>query len=71
LKDDAQLVAIHGDLDHDTLDRLMTGLVDTADAMRAMSILCMGVHARIVASTIQATKAGVRFKTAAKPRQAA
>jgi hypothetical protein len=64
LKDDAKLVAIHGEIDHDTLDRQMTGLLDTADAMRAMSILCLGVHARIIASTIKAGKTGVRFKAA-------
>jgi hypothetical protein len=72
LKDDAKLVAIHGEIDHDTLDRLMTGLLDTADALRAMSMLCLGVHARIIASTIKATKAGVRAKPApVKPRKAA
>ena len=71
LKDDAHVVAAVGEIDHDTLDRLMTGLLDTADALKAMSLLCVGVHARIVASTISASKAGVRFKAASQPRRAA
>jgi hypothetical protein len=71
LKNDAQLVAVHGEFDHDTLDRRMTGLIDTADALKAMSFLCLGVHARIIASTISASKAGVRFKAASMPRRAA
>jgi hypothetical protein len=36
-----------------------------------MSFLCLGVHARIIASTISASKAGVRFKAASMPRRAA
>jgi hypothetical protein len=63
-KSDEELVAIHGQLDHEAIDGLMTGFLDTAAAMKAMATLCARAHTRIIASTIRASKAGARFKPA-------
>jgi len=69
-KTDADLVSIHGEIDHATLDRIMTSFLDVADAMQAMRLMCLKSHARVTASAIKASKAGVRFAPA-KPHKAA
>jgi hypothetical protein len=56
------LIASHGKLDHAVVDKMMVGLADAAERLKAIAHMAEAAYIRVLASAAAAHKQGVKFK---------
>jgi hypothetical protein len=71
LKTRGELMAMHGTTEHESIDAVLAGLLETGEDLKYLVQICEMAYARIVASATAAHKAGIKFKFADKPAKAA
>jgi hypothetical protein len=64
LKTREDLIAMHGKAEHETIDAMMAGLLETSEALKELVQMCDAAYTRVLASAAAAHKAGVKFKFA-------
>ena len=64
LKTREDLIAMHGKAEHETVDAMMAGFLETGEALKELVQMCDAAYARVLASAAAAHKAGVKFKFA-------
>jgi hypothetical protein len=57
-----ELIASHGELEHELVDKLMANLLETGEWLKAMAEMVESAYARLLASTSAAHLQGVKFK---------
>jgi hypothetical protein len=62
LRTRAQLVAMHGDIDHGHVDQMMAHLCETADWLKATTHMVEAAYLRVLASAAAAHTQGIKFK---------
>ncbi len=62
----ADLIESHKKLDHNTMDKLMAGLLDTCEKLKALASLVDAAYLRLLASASAHFMAGGKFKQATR-----
>jgi hypothetical protein len=62
LKTRAQLVAMHGELEHEHVDEIMGHLAETEEWLKATAYMVNAAYLRVLASAAAALTQGIKFK---------
>lgn len=56
-----ELIAMHGKVEHQLMDKMMSDFVETAEELKSMVVMIEGAYQRLLASAAAAHKRGMKF----------